>query len=143
MKTRMWPTPRGDSQYYVRRLKLSDWLDRLDAENQAVNSVLSDRDDESNAKAQLSMKTVRFNTDKAYTNIVKAINGLILAEGETLYASFVIKVNRLTDRFHHSMAQSKGQKSKKTNGDDEEDGDEEGGSEEGGGEETGSGEGEK
>ena len=88
--------------------KLNDWIDRLEGENYAVDSILMQRDKQTASKTKLKMKDVRTNTDKAYLAILERLNAMIVMEGEAEYEDFVAQYNVLTDRFNHAIAQRRG-----------------------------------
>ena len=92
----------------VKYLKLTDWLDRLSAENDALNSAVLDRDHKNALKPKAKVKEARAATDEAYLALSKCINGLILYEGKGEYNDFVSDVNKTTERFNLTMMQRLG-----------------------------------
>ena len=100
-----------DLQY----LGLTDWVDRLSAENEGVERLIKERDDRNAIKTKYKMKEARAATDQAYVAIMNRLNALIEVEGEEAYTDFIIKMNLITKRYNLAIAQREGRaKAKKT-----------------------------
>ncbi len=83
----------------INLLGLMEWVDELEANNNAFNQLMTNRFDESDDKTRLRMKSVRKEIDKAYKAIVKRINALIIVNGEADYTDFVNKLNLRIDYY--------------------------------------------
>ena len=101
---------------YQRDLELIqavEWVDRLDADNNAFDALIMERDDENANKTHLKLRECRAETDKVYNDIVDCINAFIIVDGEANYAELVDAMNQLIDRYNNALAQRAGRRHKK------------------------------
>ena len=83
----------------INTLGLMEWVDELEANNNAFDQLMNNRFDEADDKTRLRMKEVRKEIDKAYKAVAKRINALIIVNGEATYTSFVNKLNLRIDYY--------------------------------------------
>jgi hypothetical protein len=106
---------KGNYAQDVQKTGLDGWVDKLFAENEALEALVKERNAENAAKTNLKMKNCREETDRAYHAITERINALIVVEGPDVYGEFVNKMNSYIDRYNNTIAQragrSKGKKS--------------------------------
>jgi hypothetical protein len=89
---------------------LSNWVEELRARNNAFDRLAKAYNEQQSAKPPFKIKDVRGETDEAYKNIVTAINGLIVLEGESAYAPFVTELNELIKHYSDLLAQHEGRR---------------------------------
>ncbi|MFZ4548865.1 MAG: DUF6261 family protein, partial [Bacteroidales bacterium] len=91
---------------------LTDWVNELQANNNAFDDLKKGRYTEEAGKTQLQMKEVRLQLDEAYHAIVNRINALIVVNGETAYSNFVNELNQRVESYSKLVAQRRGRNSK-------------------------------
>lgn len=96
----------------VATLGIADWLTELKANNDAFDALMKSRYTEEANKAQLRMKQVRVEVDKAYKTIVDRINALIIVNGTMPYKAFVNELNERIGNYNLIIAQREGRNSK-------------------------------
>jgi len=95
-------------------LGIADWLDELQANNDAFVELQQSRNSKEAEKTQLRMRQVRLEVDAAFRTITNRINALIIVNGEGMYKSFVNEVNIQIDKYNNNLAIRSGQNAKKT-----------------------------
>ena len=91
---------------------IADWVNELQANNNAFDDLKKGRYTEEAGKTQLQMKEVRLQLDEAYHAIVNRINALILVNGETAYINFVNELNQRVESYSKLVAQRRGRNAK-------------------------------
>jgi hypothetical protein len=94
-------------------LRLQEWLEDLENDNNEFQTLTTDRNDEQAAKTKLRMLAVRKEGDAAYRNIIERIEALILLNGDSQYSEFVNKLNNFLTHYNTIIAQRKGRNSAK------------------------------
>ncbi len=89
-------------------LGLTDWLNELQANNVAFDTLKKDRYTQEAGKTQLRMKEVRLEVDKAYKKIAERMDALVIVNGEEAYAAFVNELNERIESYVLLLAQRKG-----------------------------------
>jgi hypothetical protein len=89
----------------VTLIGLMPWVVKLGALNIAFESLMQERDRESEAKSHISMKTARRGIDDAYRNIVQTVNSLIFLGQLTGCEMFVDTYNIVVKRFNTLLKQ--------------------------------------
>ena len=92
----------------VATLGLTSWINQIQVAHDSYVAVVADRNTETDAKPDISMRDSRLDTDAAYTAIVDRINAFITIDGDAGYATFVAKVNGRIDQFKTLIAQRRG-----------------------------------
>lgn len=100
------------SSFDVNLLGAADWLNEIEAKNNAFAELKKGRFAEEDLKTNLRMKDVRNDVDDAYRAIVDRINAFITIEGDAQYAAFVNKLNNRIDSFTLTLAQRQGRNKK-------------------------------
>jgi hypothetical protein len=90
---------------------IGDWVDELEAQNNAFGDLVRRRYDETAAKTSLRVKQVRTKIDTAYRDIVRGVEGLALVEGGEAYKDFIKRLNAIVEKYNNLAAQSKRGKS--------------------------------
>ncbi len=91
---------------------ITDWINELQANNTAFNTLKKERYTEKAGKTQLRMKEVRTEIDVAYRTIAERINALIIVNGEATYTEFVNELNQRIEQYNLVLAQRKGRNAK-------------------------------
>jgi len=92
---------------------LTDWVNELQANNNAFDDLKKGRYTEEAGKTQLHMKEVRLQLDEAYHAVINRINALIIVNGETAYSNFVNELNQRVESYSKLVAQRRGRIAKK------------------------------
>jgi uncharacterized protein YwgA len=95
----------------VKTLGIEVFVSNLKQANNLVHTLLVSRDKENAQVVVGSLRSARTAVDKAYHDIVKMINALVLTEGEAKYASFISYLNSGITRYKRQVL---GQKSTAT-----------------------------
>jgi hypothetical protein len=90
---------RGAYAPKVATLGLADWITELDANNQAYEELVKKRNVEVTSRTNLRMVEVRKKTQDVYRSIIERIEALIVVNGESQYADFVIELNGYIKRY--------------------------------------------
>lgn len=99
----------GKHKTDVETIGFARWIEQLDAENKAFDTLMKLRFDENAEKSALTrLRVARVATDDAYKAIVERVNAGIVFIGEDKYKNFVTDINIRVDRFNHTIAQRKG-----------------------------------
>ena len=96
------------------KLGLVPWMDKLKADNQAYEALVTGGYEEEAAKTELKAKTTRAEVDKVVRQIIERIEALIVIEGEETYTEFVRRLNLIFDRYANTLAQRQGISKAKT-----------------------------
>ena len=101
---------RGARAADITLLGLTDWVDKLDEDNQALDALMEGRYDENAAKTSLRMKEVREKTDSCYRDIINRLDALmlILLNAEDVYGAFLDELNERISFYGNILAQRKG-----------------------------------
>jgi hypothetical protein len=87
---------------------LADWMKELRARNDAFDQLVKSYTEEQAGKPLLTPKDARRETDRIYTCIVDAINGLVILENEEEYAQFIIEMNTIIKHYNDLTARHYG-----------------------------------
>ena len=87
---------------------LTGWIEKLDADNNALEELCILRNSENAAKTKLNLRKCRAETDKAYGKIVEHINAAVVIEGKAGYEKFVNVINAIIDRYSIALARRAG-----------------------------------
>jgi hypothetical protein len=94
----------------VATLGLDEWINQLDADNQAFDALLQTRYTENAGKQKVRMSEIRMETDRCYRDMLDRIEASMLLNGETPYAPFVSALNIYAEHYANVIAQRKGRK---------------------------------
>ena len=83
----------------VEALGLTEVANELAKANEQTATLIKQRDSENKAREVGIVKSARAATDRAYKQLVKMVNALIMVEGEEAYADFVAEQNSLIRRY--------------------------------------------
>jgi hypothetical protein len=103
----------GNYAHDVKTLGIEGWVQQLETDNTAFESLVKQRNNEQAAASQLVMKECRAAINRVYYDIVERINALMLINGDEAYLEFVNKLNNFIDRYNNTMAQRVGRQSAK------------------------------
>ena len=92
----------------VQKLGLQPWINKLKADNQAYEALVTGGYEEDAAKSELKAKTTRAEVDGAVRQIIERIEALMVVEGEANYAEFVRRLNLQFDKYANTLAQRRG-----------------------------------
>ena len=87
---------------------LKEWMDELQAANEAFDRLMKDRYEESALKTDLVLKQVRQQADEHYRIIIERINALVTVEGAEGYAEFIRYHNTIITKYATTVAQRAG-----------------------------------
>jgi hypothetical protein len=87
---------------------LATWVEELRNRNNAFEKLTREYNEQQAEKPSVSTKDARTDTDKAYQDIIVAINGLLILDGDTAYAPFVAELNALIKHYNDLIAQHRG-----------------------------------
>ena len=90
------------------KLGLIPWMNKLQADNQAYEALVTGGYEEEATKTELKAKTTRAEVDKVVRQIIERIEALMVIEGEAAYAEFVRRLNLIFDRYANTLAQRQG-----------------------------------
>ncbi|HBG41829.1 DUF6261 family protein [Limibacterium fermenti] len=86
----------------------TELVDKLDEANVDFENRFGSRTDEAAIRTSGDVRKARLATNKAYENLMTAINGLALSGDETVYAALIGKINALVDYYKNMLALRKG-----------------------------------
>ena len=89
-------------------LGITEWANELETANNAVNSLMMDRYEETSLKSDIVLKQVRKEIDALYREITARINALVTIEGTENYVEFTKMLNAVTTRYTNIIAQRTG-----------------------------------
>ena len=92
----------------VGQVNIMPWVDKLKADNQAYEALVTGGYEEEAAKTELKAKETRTEVDVVVRQIIERVEALIVVEGETNYADFVRRLNLQFDRYANTLAQRQG-----------------------------------
>lgn len=92
---------------------INDWINELQTNNTAFDTLKKERYTEEAGKTQLRMKEVRTEIDATFRTITERINALIIVNGEATYAEFVNELNQRIENYQNLLAQRQGRNAKK------------------------------
>jgi len=92
----------------VVKLGLTLWMNKLNFDNKAYETLVKGGYEEEAAKTELKAKTTRAEVDKVVRQIIERIEALIVVEGETNFADFVRRLNLIFERYANTLAQRQG-----------------------------------
>lgn len=93
---------------------ISDWAAHLKSNNDDFVKLKTQRYSEESSKTHLQMKPERSKLDKAYIDVTKRIDALMLVDGNALLEDFINELNQRIDSYALLLAQRKG----RNNGDE-------------------------
>ena len=91
-------------------LGMTEWLDKLEAENIAFDELMDKRFAEMAGKTSLQIATVRKETDRCYLDMLNRIDAMILImiNSEQIYGKFVRELNEIVTLYKNRLAQREG-----------------------------------
>jgi hypothetical protein len=92
----------------VQTTNMTSWINELKARNNDFDQLAKSYNEEQSEKPSVKTKDARKDTDAAYDKVVTAVNGLIILEGEDIYAQFVAEMNTLIKHYNDLLAQHRG-----------------------------------
>jgi hypothetical protein len=92
----------------IRITGLENWVNQLEVDNNALETLVKARGNEISSITQLKMKDARAETEKSYYTIIDVINALILINDENKYKTFVNNLNFFIDKYNNTIAQRAG-----------------------------------
>jgi ElaB/YqjD/DUF883 family membrane-anchored ribosome-binding protein len=87
---------------------LTEWVEELDAVNEAFGQLLDDRYEETSTRCDLVLKQCRHEVDEVYRAIVERINALAVVEGAAAYEGFIRNLNAIIDKCAAMLAHRHG-----------------------------------
>ena len=104
---------RSDLQQAIGNLNLTDWMEKLDEENQKFHQLMMQRYNEPVGQTSFRMKTTRTETDKYYRAITAHVDNLVLTtNNDPALNDIVTELNAIIKRFKNILAQQFGKKLK-------------------------------
>jgi hypothetical protein len=91
---------------------LMAWADELEKRNQALETLMKERFDETAHKTDIVLKEARAELDKVYHSIEERINALAIVEGAADYEEFIRTMNAVVAKYaikhhrHHHAAEA-------------------------------------
>ncbi len=98
----------GDYNEDMYRVKLEDWKDRLQQNNDAYQVLVKQGYEEEAGRTGPKMKEVRLEVDRVFRQIVERLEALMLIEGESNYIGFVSRLNIQLEHYADILAQREG-----------------------------------
>ena len=92
----------------IAKLGIAPWMNKLQADNQAYEALVTGGYEEEATKTELKAKTTRTEIDKVVRQIIERIEALIVVEGEANYGEFVRRLNLQFDKYANTLAQRQG-----------------------------------
>ena len=87
----------------VATLNLTTVVEELAEANEAVNTLIVERDQENSSRQVGLTKQVREKVDEAYRELIQVINAYVLIEGEADYAAFIDNQNAVIKRYRQQV----------------------------------------
>ena len=95
----------------IENLKLNEWMEKLDEENQKFHQMMMQRYNEPVGQTTFRMKTARVETDKYYRAITAHVDNLLLtANNDPAMNDIATELNAIIRRFKSILAQQFGKK---------------------------------
>ena len=113
----------------ITKLGLGNLMTQLKTANEAVRTLMAQRNDERTYQQKAALATARKQADEAYHDFVTMLNAAALMDDEYTYEELINRINELIDYNRKYVVPKKGSKSEDEDGGDSEDG---GSSEDGG-----------
>jgi hypothetical protein len=98
---------------------ITDWATELETANNALDSLVKNRYDESAQRTTLVMKETRTQTDAACRIITDRIDALMLIEGTPVYSGFITQINVIIEKYRNILAQREGRNHAKDKGNED------------------------
>ena len=106
-----------------KKLGLESLVSQLKTANEAVRTLMSQRNDERTYQQKAALATARKEADEAYKDFVAMLNAAALMdESEQTYEELISRINKLIDYNHKYVVPKKGSKAEDEDGGDSEDG---------------------
>jgi len=80
-------------------VRIDDWVNELEARNNAFDALVKERFDESASKSDVVVKTARANVDNAYNVIVERVSAFALIQGVEQYELFIKTLNSVIAKY--------------------------------------------
>ena len=96
-------------------LSIVPWLNKLKADNQAYEALVTGGQTDETTKTELKAKETRTEIDKIVRRIFERVEAMIVIEGERGFAEFVRRLNLLLDKYAKTLAQRQGISAAKRN----------------------------
>ena len=90
------------------KLGLLPWMNKLKADNEAYEALVTGSYEEEATKTELKAKETRTEVDVVVRQIIERVEALIVIEGEAGYTEFVRRLNLIFDRYANTLAQRQG-----------------------------------
>lgn len=100
----------GSCSAEVTLLGLEPWLNELEAQNNAFDTLMKERYSEEAGRTALRMKTIRIEVEAAYKKILKRIDALIEINGDENYKEFIAQLNIRVANYNNTVARREGNK---------------------------------
>lgn len=105
----------NDRRDVLEHLHLDEWIDRLDADNKAVNDLIKDRDSEKVARPVSKMKEIRPQIDRVTNEIYSALETFERLNFNADVPECIKAVNVVNKRYADNLAQAAGHKASAKN----------------------------
>ena len=107
----------------LKKLGLESLVSQLKTANEAVRTLMSQRNDERTYQQKAALATARKEADEAYKDFVSMLNAAALMdESEQTYEELISRINELIDYNRKYVVPKKGSKAEDEDGGDSEDG---------------------
>ena len=90
------------------KLGLTPWMNKLKADNEAYEALVTGGYEEEAVKTELKTKETRTEVDKVVRKMIERIEAAIIMDGETAYTEFVRRLNLIFDKYANTLAQRVG-----------------------------------
>jgi len=82
---------------------IGEWVEELKARNEAFESLMKERFDETTARTDIVLREARAEADEAYFAICRRVNALAEIEGVTAYEAFVRSLNTVIAKYAEAL----------------------------------------
>ena len=106
----------------ITKLGLGSLVTQLKTANEAVRTLMAQRNDERTYQQKAALATARKQADEAYHDFVTMLNAAALMDDEYTYEELINRINELIDYNRKYVVPKKGSKSEDEDGGDSEDG---------------------
>jgi hypothetical protein len=83
---------------------IADWVEELNAANEAFGQLVGDRYEETATRCDLVLKQCRREVDEVYHAMVERINALAVVEGGAAYEAFIRNLNAVIEKYNEGLA---------------------------------------
>ena len=103
---------RADCAEAIEQLRMNDWIEKMNAENEKFHKLMMERYNEAAGKTTFRMKSVRLETDNYYRSIMSWIENRVTIGKMNRDNGFIVELNAIISRFKNILAQEFGRKAK-------------------------------